>query len=233
MIRARSIAAALALSLGGVGLAPAPAAAGTDARDLALEVALRTRRLRDVKFDDRPLEEVVQWLRIATGWNFVVRRAVIEKAGVDLSAARVKVELADVTVATFLGVVLEPSGLVQKVEGNVIFVTTKADALGKPVLVLYPVSHLTWTKTNFRGRDIDLHPSGYTPPDDEPEEQLVEDDPFTDPQHIVSLVKEMVDAPWDSEGWSISGTKVYLSVKAPRSVQRRVAVALEQMAALK
>jgi len=186
-----------------------------------------------VKFVDTSLDDAVRFLQIATGWNVVVRRTVIEKAGVELSALRFKLELTDVTVAGLLRVLLEPHGLVTKVEGNIVFVTTKADALGAPVLVLYPISHLTWTKTNFRGTDIDLHPSGFTVSEDVAEEEEDEDDPFRDPQHVADLVKEMVDAPWTDEGWSLTATKQYLMVKAPRPVHRQVARALAQMAALK
>lgn len=238
MPRARCLSVAVALviasSVAAVGAFRAPAAHAADARkDAALEAALKVKRLPQVRFADVTLPDVARWLQVATGWNFVVKTTVIEKAGVDLSTLRYKLELADVTVAGLLRVLLEPHGLVAKVEGNIVHLTTKADALGKPVLVLYPISHLTWTKTNFRGPDIDLHPSGFTVSDEAPEEEEVEDDPFRDPQHVADLVKEMVDATWTEEGWSITATKQWLMVKAPRAVHRQVARALEQMAALK
>lgn len=210
-----------------------PSAAATPLRGGALAAAMRTRRLTQVVFDGASVDEVAAWLRIATGWNFVVKRHVIEKAGIDLSAVRAKATLDHVTVAGFLALWLDPHGLVVKVEDTVAYVTTKADALGAPVLVLHAIAHLTWTKTNFRGPDIDLHPSDWTPPDDRGDEELVEDDPFTDPQHVADLVKQMVDAPWESEGWAITATKQHLAVKAPRSVQAQVARALRQMEALK
>lgn len=231
MTRTRFLAACLAV-VPWVCAAARPAAA--DARqDAALEAAVRAKRVPQVRFADTSLTDAAKWLQVATGWNFVVKTAVIEKAGIDLSSVRYKLELDDVTVAGLLRVMLEPHGLVWQVKGNIVHLTTKADAQGRPVLVLYPISHLTWTKTNFRGPDIDLHPSGFTVSDDAAEEEEDESDPFRDPQHVADLVKEMVDATWTEEGWSITATKQWLMVKAPRAVHRQVARALEQMAALK
>jgi hypothetical protein len=224
-----SVAAAL-----GAG-ASAPAAVAGPREDAArLAQAMRTRKLVNVKFDGASLDELVKWLKVATGWNWHVKRDVIAKAGVDLDALKVKVDLDDVTVATLMDIVLSPHALVAHPVGNIVFVTTKADALGKPYLLLHPISHLTWTKTNFRGPDIDLHPSGYVAPEDKTEgEEIDETDPFRDPAHVVELVKQVVDAPWETEGWSITATTTFLAVKAPRDVQRRVMAALEQLAALK
>src|SRR5262245_42370014 len=209
-----------------------PASAGDGDRAVALAAAVRTKRLKNVKFDGTKLDDVLKWLKVATGWNFVVKRDVLAKANIDPEQVTAKVELTDVTVGTFLEILLEPHGLVTKIEGNVIFVTTKADALGKPIVVLHPISHITWQKTDFHGRKMDLHPSGYTP-EEEPEETLVEDDPLTDPQHIVDLVKQIVDAPWDTEGWAISANKTFLTCRAPRVIQLQVARALAVIASFK
>jgi hypothetical protein len=223
----------LACAIGAAPLAAVRPASAQDARGAALEQEMRTRRLSKVKFEGTKLEDVVQWLRIATGWNYVVKKDVLAKANIDLDTITVTVELSDVTVATFLEIALEGHGLVAKPNGNIVYVTTKADAQGKPVYVLYPICHLTWTKTDFHGPDIDLHPSGFTPVDEYQPEVPVEDDPFTDPQKIVDMVKEMVDEAWDTEGWSITATKTFLMVKAPRAVQRRVAATLEVLASMK
>jgi hypothetical protein len=212
---------------------PRPAAAGPlERRAATLVGGLASRRVRDVKFDAAPVADVVGWLRVATGWNFVIRHHVIAKAGIDLDTIRTTIDLDDVTVGVVLEIVFGPHGLVAKAEGNIVFITTKADAQGPPVFVLIPISHLTWQKTDFHGPDIDLYPSDFTPPE-RVDESPVEDDPFLDPQHIADLVKEMVDAPWDTEGWSLRGTKQFLMVRAPRPVLRRVLDAVERMAALK
>jgi hypothetical protein len=210
----------------------APASANDAQRAAALAQALRTKRVKNVKFEGAKLDEVVKWLRVATGFNYVVKRDVIVKAGIDLDAITVKLELSDVSVATLIELVLDPHGLVAKVEGNVVLFTTKAEALGKPVAVLHPISHITWQKVDFHGRKLDLHPSGYVE-EDEPREVPVENDPLTDPAYVVELVKTLVDAPWETEGWSIAATKAVLTCKAPKSVQVRVARALAVIASMK
>ncbi len=224
---------ALAVSLLAVPSPRSASAGPLERRAAELIGGLATRRLQAVRFENAPLEDVLRYLRVATGWNFVVKRAVIQKANVDLDTVRTTLDLDDVTVGLVLELVLGPHDLVAKVEGNIVFVTTKADAMGRPVFVLHPISQLTWTKTNFRAPDIDLHPSDYHPPEEAPEEEIDESDPFRDPQHVVDLVKEMVDAPWDTEGWSLTANRQWLMVKAPRSVQVQVAYAVAQMSALK
>lgn len=202
-------------------------------RSAELLAGLATRRLSEVRLENASLDDLLVWLRTVTGWNYVVRRPVVEKAGIDLAAIRVNLELHDVTVGLVLDFVLGHHGLVAKVEGNVVWVTTRADALGKPLFRLYDVRHLTWQKIDFVGPDIDLLPSGFDAGEAAPKEVPVEDDPFLDPQHIVDLVREMVPAEWDAEGWTLTATKTYLAVKAPLSVQRRVARAVDQMASMK
>src|SRR5688572_3214679 len=122
----------------------ATATAGDAERAAVLARALETRRLKNVRFEATKLEDVLKFLRVATGFNFVVKRDVLAKAGVDVEQVKANLVLDDVSVATVLSLVLEPHGLVTKVERNVVFVTTKADALGKPVTVLHPISHITW-----------------------------------------------------------------------------------------
>lgn len=215
-----------------------PLARGAEAgplerRSAELLAGLATRKLSEVKLENASLDDLLTWLRTVTGWNFLVKHPVIAKAGIDVAAIRVNLELRDVTVGLVLDFVLGHHGLVAKVEGNIVFVTTRADALGKPLFRLYDVRHLTWQKIDFVGPDIDLLPSGFDAGEAAPKEVPVEDDPFLDPQHIVDLVKEMVPAEWEAQGWAITATKTYLAVKAPLTIQRRVALAVAQMAAMK
>ncbi len=225
--------ATLALPVSRLPLAATAVAGPLERRSAELLEGLATRRLAEVRLEDASLDDVLTWLRTATGWNYVLRRTVIEKAGIDLAAIRVNLALHDVTVGLVLEFVLGHHGLAAKVEGNVVFVTTRADALGKPVLRLYDVRPLTWQKIDFVGPDLDLLPSGFDAGEAAPKEVPVEDDPFLDPQHIVDLVREMVPGDWEAEGWTITATKTYLAVKAPRSIQRRVGLAVAQMVAMK
>jgi hypothetical protein len=220
---------ALAVSAGATG----PAFAGP-AGDVALAESLRTRRVQSVHFDDLPLEGVVKWLRVATGANFHVKTAALAKASIDPAELRFTMTVDDVTVATLLQLLLEPHGLAAKVEGNVVFITTKADASGKPVTRLYAISHITFTKIDFVAPAMDLRPSGYTPTEDYEPEKVVENDPLTTGDAVVELVKEIVaTGEWDTEGWSIRGTDSYLVVRAPARVQSQIQRALHVIAALK
>jgi len=66
------LALALVFSVGPGPLAPRDADAGEPAaRALALTRGLKTRRLASVRFEQADLNEVVRWLRIATGYNIV------------------------------------------------------------------------------------------------------------------------------------------------------------------
>jgi hypothetical protein len=218
----------LALLLGAL----APAVAAPSPRDGAIAESLRTRRVQGVHFDDQPLDAVVTWLRVATGHNFHVKSAALAKANVDPAALRFTATLEDVTVETLLRILFEPHGLAVKVQGGVVFVTTKADAAGKPVTRLYGISHITYVKVDFIAPSMDLKPSGFTADEYEPE-RLVENDPLSTGDAVVELIKEIVPAEWDTEGWSIRGTDSYLVVRAPADVQARVQRALHVIAALK
>jgi hypothetical protein len=233
VLAASLLAAATFLPLSaGPASAEGKAAVGKRMEGAALAAAMKARRLTNVSFDKTKLEDVLTYLRVATGWNYVVKRAPILKAGIDLDAVTVTLTLDDVSVSTILEIALEPSGLVAAVEGNIVYVTTKLDAMGKPILRLYAISHITFTLTDFHGPDLDLHPSGYTAPE-VVEEVARDDDPLTDPNKIVELVKEIVSEAWDTEGWAISATKQTLTVKAPRAVQRQVAAALREIGSMK
>jgi hypothetical protein len=225
-----SLVASLLFASFGVPLAEA----SPDARDVALAEALRTRRLHDVRFEETTLDGLVKWLRVATGVNVHVKTAALAKAGVDVSGLRFTATLDDVALETLLKLLLEPHGLAAKVEGNVLFVTTKADAAGKPVTRLHAISHITFTKIDFIAPAMDLRPSGYTPAEEYEPEKVVENDPLNTGEAVVELVKEIV-APgeWDTEGWSIRGTDSYLVVRAPARIQALVSRALHVIAALK
>jgi hypothetical protein len=224
----RLASAGLVLAL--LAAAPSPVGAGPAERAAAIAQAMRTRRISNLSLEDARLEDVVRWLRVATGFNFHVRRDLIAKAGIDLDALSFTLHLEDVSVAALLNLVLPPHGLAAVARDNVVHVTTRADALGKPVARLYPITHLTWKLTDFVGPSLDLHPSGYTPPDVETE--VVREDGMT-PDQIAELVKELVGEDWTQEGWSISVNPRFLVVRAPRSVHGDVLRVLERIAAFK
>jgi hypothetical protein len=176
---------------------------------------------------------VIQWVRTATGFNFLVKRGSIEKAGIDLSAVTFTLQLEKVSVWTLLTTLLEPHDLALKIQGNLILVTTKAEAAGKPYTRLYSIAHITWRKYDFIAPSLDLHPSGFVAEDYEPE-VVVENDPLSSGDAVVELVKEIVcPEEWGTEGWNIRATDTYLVVRAPRKVHRDMERALAVIASLK
>ena len=226
--------AAVLLAGGFLAAAPRTAHAGSRADAIRLKAKIQKRRIRNATFEEATLQDFVKWLRLATGHNVVIRRLALAKAGIDLEDIRITMTLEDVTVAHLLKLALEPYDLAPLVKGNVLYVTTRADALGRPVTRLYAISHITWTKTDFIAPEINLRPSDYSPADDYEPERIVEDDPLNSGDAVADLLQEIV-APgeWDNEGWGIRATDRYLVVKAPRAIQAQVDRALRIIASLK
>jgi hypothetical protein len=213
---------------------PSSTPAVSSPRGAALLEALKTKRVKNVKWTAMSVKDMVTWLRVATGWNFIVNHAELAKANVDVANLAFDIELADVSVATLLDVTLEPHGIAVRVKDNLVWITSKADAQGKLVTRIYGISHITWQKVDFAAPDINLLPSGYTPPDEYVPETLVEDDPLLTGDAVADLVKEIV-APgeWETDGWAIKATKTYLSIRAPLAVHAKIPRALATVASLK
>jgi hypothetical protein len=206
----------------------------SERRQAALGHELRTRRLSHVAFEGLELRQVLQWLRVATGFNLVIKPVPLAQADIDVDEIVIDLELDDVTIAQVLDLVLEPHGLAWQVKGNVVYVTTYADALGRPVTRLFAISHITYTKTDFIAPDINLHPSDFTPVEEHEPERPVEDDPLTSGDAVAELVQELVfPGQWDEQGWTIRATDRYLVVRAPLVVQREVEKALALIASIK
>lgn len=235
------------LLAGGLAVAPlTPARAGPKApasskapvapkaRQATLLRKLETRRLKNVRFEEVTLPDLVRWLRTATGQNFVIKHRALAKADIDPEDIRITLTLDDVTVATLLKLALEPYDLAAQVKGNVVYVTSRVDALGKPVTHLYWIAHITWTKVDFIAPEINLRPSDYAPADEYEPERIVEDDPLSSGDAVAELLQELV-APgeWDNEGWSVRATDRYLVVRAPKAIHAKVDRALGMIASLK
>lgn len=204
-------------------------------RDAALVTALQKQRLTSVHFEDVDLDGIVKWLRVATGKNILVKQGPLAKAGVQWRDLRWTVDLEDVSVWTFLGdVVCQPHGMAVKVSGNIIFLTSQADSYGKVFTQLYSISHITWTKTDFIGPEINLQPSGFVGDEYEPE-KVVEDDPLASGDAVAELIKEIVlPKGWESnDDWTIKATDRYLVIRAPRDVHARIPRALDVIASMK
>lgn len=225
---------ALALAL----LVPAAAldaSASPSAKDLALAAALKKQRLTKIEFKENGLKEIVKWLRVATGKNILIKQAALAKAGVEWADLRWTVQLSRVTVWNFLSeVVCKPHGMAVKVKGNIVFITSKADSYGKALTKLYGISHITWTKTDFIGPEINLNPSGFVDEEYEPE-VVREDDPLNNGDAVAELLKEiLLPKGWENnDDWTIRATDRYLVIRVPKSVHRLIPRALDKIASMK
>lgn len=234
----RLLAPSLALAVTAALLAPqAPSAeAGGLAAGLrgpALEQALKTKRLKKIEWKELTLKDAVTWLRVATGWNFVVNQAALAKANVDTGTLAFSADFDDVALATLLDVLLEPVGLAVRIQDNLIWLTSKADAWGKLLTRLYGISHITWQKIDFIAPDINLKPSGFTGEEYEPE-RLVEDDPLLSGDAVADLLKELVEpGAWQTDGWTLKATKDYLVIRVPAKVHAKIPRALAVISAMK
>jgi hypothetical protein len=230
----RLVPAVLLAALAAFACGTAPAEAGPRARDAQLLHLLKSRRLGQVTFQEATLEEVVRWMRIATGQNVVIRHAPIAKAGIDLDAVRITLTLEDVTPWQVLRLVLEPHGLAATVDGNVLWITSHKDSLGRPVTRLYAISHITYQKRDFIAPDINLRPSDFVPAEEYEPEVIDERDPLTSGDAVADLLRDLVrPGEWDEEGWLLRATDRYLVVRCPASVHVEVERALVTIAALK
>lgn len=144
-----------------------------------------------------PLTAFVDYLRKATGINFVIRKHVINKES-DLDSMEVTIDIKDVRVVDALILVLDQFELTAKIRKNVVLITTKKDARGKPVLVIYEVADIVTPIRDFPGSDINLHPSGYEPPD-EPEPEMHATVDTTD--ELAEMIRQFCAADtWEDEG---------------------------------
>ncbi len=216
------------------GGAPAASAANAPARPAptplprSLEEALRlldARRL-SVQFDDVPLPDAVRHLATLTGMNILVGPALLRDGGADL---RVRMRLRDVTARAAMEFLVESGGLGLRVERGILLVTTRKDALGRPVLRLYSVASLTMPIRDFPAPDLMLRPAG--------SERVVEEETpvkpaFSDADDILALIKDTTGAgTWADDGISASVMRDWIVVKQYPGVQREIARLLDLLRA--
>ena len=215
-------------------LAPTTEAGPRSARDAALVAKLKKQRLSNVKFDKMSLPKVVKWLRAATGQNILLKHAVLAKADIDPKDIEISIELRDVTVAQLLKLILESHDLAATVKSNIVFITTKADSYGKPVTLMYSITHLTYKKIDFIAPELSLKTDGEAGIEYEPEVE-VENDTLSTGDAVIDLIKQMVlPEGWETnDDWRITGTDRYILVRAPKSVQRLIPRVLDQLQSIK
>jgi hypothetical protein len=188
-------------------------------------------RLVSVRLEDATLDGFVEFLRKATGVNIFVNRKAIAKDGGDADAIRVTIDVKDVPALDALRIVLEPLDLGMKVRGNVLLITSKRDARGAPVLVMYDVADVLMPIRDFPAPDINIHPSGYEPPaPPEPEEHRAVDSS----EELAELVRQFTGrGTWEDEGIRITVLRRHLLVRQYPAVHAEIRRLLEAVRGLR
>ena len=209
-------------------LVPASEAAPSSARQL---VNLLQQRRISVDFKDASLDEVVKYVQAATGINIVVRKHKITADGGDADAIEVNLKVRNVTVLDFLKLAFEPMDLGLAVRRNILLITSKKDARGKPVLRMYNVAHLLVQIRDFPAGDINVYPSNFEPPEAPEAEvhQAVESS-----EEIAELVRTFIgEGTWEDEGVAIHVFRKHLMIRTYPKVHLQVGRFLNQLNALR
>ena len=201
----------------------APARAGPEAtRKKARSIAnILTTQTISVEFKKATLDQFVKYVRTATGINIVVMKARIEKDGGDVDAIEIALEVKSVRVIDALKLALQGHELGLKLKGNILYITSKKDALGKPVLRIYSVAHLLVPLRDFPARDMNVYPSNYEPPEVE-EPEIVRT--YESSEELAELIRTFTGKDtWENEGVAIHVFRKHLFIRTYPRVHREVA----------
>jgi len=114
-----------------------------------------------------------------------------------------------------------------KIQGNVLIITSRKDALGKPVLRVYSVAHLLVPLRDFPGQEMNLYPSGYERPEP-PEPEVVQT--WESSEELAELIREFTGKDtWEDEGVRISVFRHHLFIRTYPGVHAEIARFLDQL----
>ena len=180
---------------------------------------LESRRLT-VRFEKATLDQFTDHLRAATGINIFVHKGRMAKDGVDADAIQIDLDVKDVTAAELLKLAFAGIEVGFRIEGNVLIVTSKKDARGKPVLRIYSVAHLLVPIRDFPGQDMNVYPSNYEPPEP-PEAEVVQT--YESSEQLAELVRTFTgEGTWEDEGVRITVFRHHLFVRTYPAVHAEI-----------
>ena len=208
--------------------APPAGNATGDRVDRAQSVAnlLLTRRLT-VKYEKATLDEFVDHLRASTGINIFVHKGRMLKDGLDPDAIQVDLDVKDVTAVDLLKLAFAGVDVGFRIEGNVLVITSKKDARGKPVLRVYSVAHLLVPIRDFPGQDMNVYPSNYEPPEP-PEPEVVQT--YESSEQLAELVRTFTgEGTWEDEGVRITVFRHHLFVRTYPAVHAEIQRFLDEL----
>jgi hypothetical protein len=187
---------------------------------------LRSRRLT-VKLEKASLDQLVSHVRAATGINIFVHKARIAKDGGDAGAIEIDLDVKDVAAGDVLKIALEGKDLGFRIDRNVLIITSKKDARGKPVLRVYSVAHLLVPIRDFPGQDMNVYPSGYERPEP-PEPEVVQT--YESSEQLAELVRTFTgEGTWEDEGVRITVFRHHLFVRTYPAVHGQIARFLDEL----
>ena len=187
---------------------------------------LKTRRVT-VEMEGRSLDELVKFLTASSGINIVVAKNRIEKDGGDVDAIEITLKVTNVPVGDVLELALAPLDLGMKIQGNVLIITSKKDARGKPVLKIYPVAHLLIQLRDFPAPDMNIYPSNYEPPEPPEPEVTVN---YESSEELAELVRTVPGRDtWEDEGVTITVFRKHLFIRTYPAVHGEIQALLDRL----
>lgn len=187
---------------------------------------LDTRRI-SVKLEKASLDQFLGYVRAATGLNIVLNKARIDKDGGDAESIEISLDVKNVKVADALKLALEPHDLGMIVKGNVLLITSKKAARGKPVLKIYSVAHLLVQIRDFPAPDVNIYPSNYEPPEPpEPEVQQT----YESSEELAELIRQFTGSEtWEDEGVNLTVFRKHLFIRTYPKVHAEIGRFLAQL----
>jgi len=196
----------------------------------ALLNTLQTRRI-SAKFESASLDDVVKYVRAASGINIVVQKHKIAKAGGDADAIEISMKVRNITILNFLKLALEPNELGMATKGNILLITSKKAARGKPTLRLYSIAHLMVKIRDFPAPDINVYPTNFEPPE-APEIEVHQ--AMESGEEVAEMLRNFVGADtWDDEGIVLHVNSQTLFIRQYPHVHRKIGRFLLQLNALR
>jgi hypothetical protein len=181
--------------------APATAPGGRAEKAESILNLLRSRRLT-VKLEKATVDQFVDHFRAATGINVFVHKGRMAKDGVDPEGIQIDLDVKNVAAGDLLKLAFAGVDVGFRIQGNILIVTSKKDARGKPVLRIYSVAHLLVPLRDFPGQDMNVYPSNYEPPEP-PEPEVVQT--YESSDQLAELVRTFTgEGTWEDEGVQIT-----------------------------
>jgi hypothetical protein len=202
-----------------VGLLSLPGLAGPRDSARALLNTLQTRRI-SIDFDKASLDDFVKYIRAASGINIVVMQKQIEKDGGDIEGIEITLKVNDVKLIDALRLVVETNDLGLAIKRNVLLVTSKRAARGKPRLVIYDVADALIPIRDFPAPDMNIYGSNHEPP--EPEEESVTQ-AIESSDELAELVRQFTgQGTWEDQGVGMNIFRRHLFIRQYPKVHNQI-----------